>query len=139
MKVEFERRALQGAIILGCLVPLLAGGAGMLLGHGMLRGISAATPDLDSHFRYLSGLLFGLGIGFLSCLPRIEARGDRMRLLGLLAFIGGLARAFSLGEDGPPSFGHQFALVMELAVVPALVIWQWRFAGRWRRARGQAG
>jgi len=135
MKVEVERRALQAAIVLGCAVPLLAGGAGMVLGAEMVGRTVNPSADLDSHFRYLSGLLFGAGIGFLSCLPRIEARGDRMRLLGLLPFIGGLARAWSLVEDGSPSFGHQFALVMELLVVPALILWQWRFARRWQRTR----
>jgi hypothetical protein len=133
MTIEGERRALQAALVVGCLVPLLAGGAGMVAGANMLRGIDAAPADLDSHFRYLSGLLFGVGIGFLSCVPRIEARGERMRLLGLIVLFGGLARAWSVVEDGAAAREHQLALVMELVVVPLLLIWQWRFSRRWYR------
>jgi hypothetical protein len=134
MNVTTERRMLQAAIATACLVPLLAGGAGMIVGLEML-GVTAASPDLASHYRYMSGLLFGIGLGFLSCVPRIEAQRSRMRLLGLIVLVGGLARAWSLVDDGTPSLGHRLALVMELGVVPALVLWQWRFAGRWQRAR----
>lgn len=135
MRIETERRLLQAAIVTACLVPLLAGGAGVLRGAGMIGGIEAATTDLDSHFRYLSGLLLGIGIGFLSCVPRIEARGGRFRVLGMLAIIGGLARLWSAVEDGMPSRDHQLALVMELGVVPALLLWQARVARRFELAR----
>jgi hypothetical protein len=60
-----ERRLLQIAVGFGSLVPILAGGAGMLSGPEMVGGGAAA--DLDSHMRYLSGLLFGIGLGFASC------------------------------------------------------------------------
>lgn len=140
MKLTTERRLLQGVIVLGCAVPLLAGGAGMVAGADMIRGVDAPSADLDSHFRYLSGLLFGIGIGFLSCLPRIEACGSRIRLLGFLVLVGALARAWSLVEDGSPGLEHRLALVMELVVVPALVLWQWRLERRWReqKSRGAA-
>jgi hypothetical protein len=50
-----SRRALQIAVALCSLVPITAGGAGMLLGPALVASIG--THDLDSHFRYLSGLL----------------------------------------------------------------------------------
>ena len=131
MNVTTERRMLQAALAIACLVPLLAGGAGMVVGVEMLGGVTSPPRDLASHYRYLSGLLFGIGLGFLSCVPRIEARGPRMRLLGLIVLVGGLARAWSVVDDGTPSLGHRLALVMELGVVPALVLWQWRLATRW--------
>ncbi len=133
MEIRTERPLLQGAIIVGCAVPLLAGGAGMAMGAELLTP-APPPPGLDSHFRYLSGLLLGIGIGFLTCVPRIEAQGPRIRLLAACVVIGGLARAFSLLEDGWPGLGHQIALAMELGVVPVLVLWQRRLAIRWRRS-----
>ena len=137
MSPRAEKKAMQAAIAIGCLVPLLAGGAGMAMGPAELRGVGAGGPvDLDSHFRYLSGLLFGVGIGFLTCIPRLEAKGRRVRLLGLIVVIGGLARLASLFARGIPGIEHQLALGMELGVVPALMLWHARFTRRWPRSEG---
>jgi hypothetical protein len=82
----------------------------------------------DSHFRYLSGLLLGLGLGFWSTIPRIEANGTRFRLLTFPVVIGGLGRLFSLAAIGLPSAGMLGALAMELGVTPLLCFWQWRIS-----------
>jgi hypothetical protein len=127
MKGTMERRALQAAMLLGSLVPLLAGGAGMLHGLAMVGGVSGEVPaNLDSHFRYLSGLLCGLGIGFASCIPHVETKGRRFRLLGAVVLVGGVGRAVSLLAVGQPGLAHQLALGMELGVMPLLMLWQWR-------------
>ena len=124
-----ERRLLQLAVALGCAVPLLAGGSGMVEGPGFLSGVGNEVPaDLDSHFRYLSGLLFAIGLAFASCIPGIEKRTARFRLLALLVFIGGLGRLLGLVTSGVPGTGHVFGLVMELVTVPLLVLWQARVA-----------
>lgn len=132
MHRDTERRFLQAAILVACLVPLLAGGAGVVKGPAMLSGIDpgGASADLDSHFRYLSGLLLGMGIGFLFCVPAIEKRTAVFRALGLLAVLGGLARAYSALTSGLPGTGHIFGLVMELGTVPLLLLWQARVARR---------
>ena len=135
MHRDTERRLLQAAILLACLVPLYAGGGGVLAGPAMLAGIGPgeASPDLDSHFRYLSGLLLGLGFGFLFCVPAIERRTLLFRTLGLIAVLGGLARGYSALQTGLPGPGHIFGLVMELGTVPLLLLWQARLARRFRR------
>ncbi|HEV2867039.1 MAG TPA: DUF4345 domain-containing protein [Allosphingosinicella sp.] len=131
MAVGLERRLLQGAVALGCAVPLAAGAVGIVHGPAMLHGVAeAVTPDLDSHFRYLSGLLLAVGIGFASCIPAIERKTGRFRLLALLVFIGGLGRLLSLLAAGEPGPGHIFGLAMELGVVPLLVLWQARLAAK---------
>ena len=101
-----------------------ARGAQFLL-HG-----AATNPDLESHFRYLSGILFGIGIGFLSCIPQIEAKGERFDVLCLLVIIGGLARMVAMLVEGIPSQGHLFGLGMELIVVPLLLLWRMRVERR---------
>ena len=122
-----ERRLLQGAVALASLVPIAAGAAGIADSAAMLAGFERPLPsDLDSHYRYLSGLLFGIGVAFLSCVPRIEANGRRFRLLGAIVVVGGAARLLSLLEVGAPSSGHLFGLGMELVTVPLLMLWQAR-------------
>jgi hypothetical protein len=124
-----SRRALQAAVALGSLVPILAGGAGVLLGPALVAPFEgAATPDLDSHFRYLSGLLLAIGLAYASAVPGIERRGARFRLLGGLVVLGGLARLGSVIAVGAPSPVMVAALVMELIVTPLLTLWQHRVA-----------
>ncbi len=127
MKVGAERVALQVAVGMACLVPILAGGAGMAWGPAFIGGVPTPVPtDLDSHFRYLSGLLLAIGIGFVTCIPRIDGNGRRSRLLGSLGRGGGVGWALSLLAVGLPGQGHLLALGMELGVTPLLMLWQRR-------------
>jgi hypothetical protein len=126
-----ERRLLQAATALACMVPLSMGLVSVARSAAVLRGTEPPFPiDLDSHYRYLSGLLLGIGLVFLASIPRIEAKGAIFRTLGFVILVGGLARLVSLVENGPPGFGHQFGLVMELVVVPGIVLWQARVEKR---------
>jgi hypothetical protein len=126
-----EKRLLQGATALACLVPLSMGASSVLRSAAVLKGVEPPLPiDLDSHFRYLSGLLLGIGLTFLACLPDIERRRPVFLALGAIIFVGGLARLLSLAQLGWPGAGHRFGLVMELVVVPAIVLWQGRVAKR---------
>jgi Domain of unknown function (DUF4345) len=124
-----ERRALQIAVALGSVIPISAGAVGVLLGPAMVAAGPAAASDLDSHFRYLSGLLLAIGFGFASTIPRIEARGGRFQLLTSLVIAGGIGRLVSLLTIGAPSPVMIAALVMELLVTPGLAVWQYRIAG----------
>jgi hypothetical protein len=130
MRVATERRLLQGAVALACLVPLGAGGLGVIEGAGFLRGVGVPAVDLDSHVRYLSGVLLTIGLAFASCVPRIATQSPRFRLLGWLVIGGGCARLASWVVMGAPSAGHRFGLAMELGVVPLLMLWQARVTRR---------
>jgi hypothetical protein len=131
MNRMIERRLLQAVVAAACLVPLTTGGSSILRGVEFLKGVPSPVPvDLDSHFRYLSGIFFALGIAFVSCVPEIERKGPRFRMLSGMVVAGGLARALSWAEIGAPGRGHQLGLIMELGVVPLLMLWQWRFARR---------
>lgn len=131
MNPGVEKRILQAVIAIACLVPLSAGSVGVLRGATWLAHAPVAT-DLDSHFRYISGIFLGVGIAFASCVPAIETKGARLRMLAAFVFLGGLARLLSLVETGIPGAGMQFGLVMELAVTPLLALWQAGFARRYR-------
>jgi hypothetical protein len=130
-KLAAERRLLQIAVALACLVPLSMGTMSVVRGVVAIKGAPVPPPpDLDSHFRYLSGIFLALGVGFASCIPAIERAGPRFRLLGAMVVAGGLARGTSWLLVGPPGGGHRFGLVMELAVVPLLMLWQARIERR---------
>lgn len=122
-----EKRLLQAAVALACLVPIIGGGFGVLRGPGMVD-INAAAAPAAAHFRYLSGLLLGIGLGFVAMLPRIEAHRRGFRLLAGIVVIGGLGRLLSVALSGAIDAVTLFALIMELAVTPALALWQWRVA-----------
>ncbi|BCA62763.1 hypothetical protein HMP09_1997 [Sphingomonas sp. HMP9] len=130
MTGSIEKRLLQAVIAVACLLPLVVGGQGVLHGPAPFGHLADVPKDLDSHFRYISGIFFATGLGFVSCIPDIERKGARFRLLGGLIFVGGVSRLISLIAVGVPSQGHVLGLGMETIVVPLLMLWQWNFARR---------
>ena len=130
MRYATERRLLQGAVAIAGLVPVSAGAAGVLLGVAMMPGAAATAHDLDSHLRYLSGLLLGIGLVFWSRVPAIEKGPGLFRVLAAIVVVGGLARLLGVLLAGSLSLPMQLALVMELVVTPLLAVWQARVAGR---------
>jgi hypothetical protein len=118
-----EKRLLQIAVAIAGLVPVAAGALGAL--RPELLDL-AGPPHALTHVAYLSGLLLGLGLGFWSLIPAIEARGHAFSLLTGLVVAGGLARAFTAARLGAWGLSVVFPLVMELGVTPALWAWQSR-------------
>ena len=136
MTPGIEKRLLQIVIAVACLLPLIVGAQSIIRGPAAVGGATMVPTDLDSHFRYLSGIFFALGLAFVSCIPAIEARGPRFRLLGALVIAGGCARLVSLLAVGAPSTGHLAGLAVELGLVPLLLLWQASLARRWKVAYG---
>lgn len=114
---------LEHAIRLAALVPLLAGAGGAAFGVAFLG--EAAGPATESHLRYLSGLLLGLGLLALWCAQDLPARGVPFTILCGVVLVGGLARLAGVVTQGIPPLPHLLALGMELGVVPGLWLW-WR-------------
>ena len=123
---EIEKRALQFAVAIATLAPLMAGVLGAFNPAYLDLG---GSPQSQTHAAYLSGLLLGIGMGFLSCIPAIEMKSGRFLLLTAIVVLGGLARllaAIRLEIWTPLVI---WPLVMELAVTPAICLWQRRVAG----------
>jgi hypothetical protein len=130
---ERERRLLQKIVAVAGLVPVSAGLFGVLFGP-TLTGDAGLSISGDSHYRYLSGLLLGIGLLFWSCIPAIEQKAGRFQCLTLIVVLGGLARLAGLAITGIPSVVMLGALFMELVVTPVLCLWQRRVARRHRPA-----
>ena len=127
MAIARERKLLQQAVGVLALVPVSAGLFGVIFGPEGLLG-DRVSVSADSHFRYLSGLLLGLGLCFWSTIPAIETKTGRFRLLTLLVVVGGLGRLIGLGVTGVPSLFMLGGLALELLVTPAVCLWQTRIA-----------
>ncbi|MET0314619.1 MAG: DUF4345 domain-containing protein [Hansschlegelia sp.] len=127
MSPDAERQAFRVAVAIAGLVPASAGLAGIVTGAGFL---DAGGQALDSHVRYLSGLLLGTGLAFWATLRRPERYGARYRLLTAIVALGGLARLYGVVVGDAPPAPMLFGLVMELGVTPALCLWQARLARR---------
>lgn len=122
-------RLLQAAVAIAGIVPVAAGLAGVILGPDMAGSLPhtlAGQLSLDSHFRYLSGLLLGIGLAFWSLIPAIATSGRTFRLLTAIVFTGGVGRLLGVGLAGLPPAPMRYALIMELVVTPLLCLWQWR-------------
>ena len=129
MNKHTERRLLKLSVALACVVPIGAGAAGMLFGPWAIEtDIAGDHLELESHFRYLSGLLFGIGIAFAASIPAIERRSQLFAPLSLMVVIGGLSRLGAVLAYDVGAASQIFALAMELGVVPILYVWQKRIA-----------
>jgi Domain of unknown function (DUF4345) len=117
---------LQLAVGVLSLIPMGAGLAGAAFGLRAFDHASLLGTNADNLGRYLSGLLLGIGLAFLTTLPRIESEGVRFRLLTTIVFIGGIARLAGLTLAGLPTKAIMVGLVMELVVTPALALWRER-------------
>jgi len=134
--MERERKLLQQAVAVLAVIPVGTGLYGVLFGQALTG--DAVSVSAESHFRYLSGLLLGIGLGFWSTLPSIEIRTGRFRLLTLLVVIGGLSRLIGLALTGVPSLFMLGGLIVELVVAPVLCLWQTRVANRYAEEYGVA-
>jgi hypothetical protein len=134
--IERERRALQWAVAALAIIPVATGLYGVLFGPAIT--VDRATAWADSHYRQMSGLLFGVGLCFLSTIPAIEEKTGRFRLLVLLIFIAGLGRLTGLLLTDVPSFSMFVGLALELVLAPVLALWQTRVANRYADTAGIA-
>lgn len=120
----FSKRCLQALVAVLALVPVAVGAEGVLTGSSFLTHAPSRPVDLDSHFRYLSGIFLAVGLMFCATVPSIERKTNLFRLAAALVVVGGLGRLVSLMVAGTPTAPHLAGLFLELAVVPSLVIWQ---------------
>lgn len=119
---------LQIAIAVGATLPIVASA------FDVLHGLPGADAWDVNHERYLSGLLFAIGLAFWSTIPNIADKTARFRLLTFVVATGGLCRLLGVLLGDPPTTPVLIALAMELGVTPALCLWQSRVSARGQSA-----
>ena len=117
------KRALQVTLAVLSLLPLTFGMLGLFLGVGMYIPAEAATPKLDSQFRFMSGWDVGLAFVVWWFIPNIERHGGLFKLVCLAVFLGGLGRLAAWYFTGAPGAAFVAVTAVEL-LVPALIPWQ---------------
>jgi hypothetical protein len=122
-----EKRLLQIVIVMGAVIAVLSGLEGVVRGPA-LAGASSIEAGADSQFRFLSGLLVGVGGLYALLVPRIEAEGERLFFLTLIVVVGGFCRAVGMLIAGPEGIAGYLALAMALVGAPAIYLWQTRVA-----------
>jgi hypothetical protein len=130
MDVSSERRLLQIVVAVAAFVPVASGLTGVALGQAFLTN-GPLDFALDSHFRFLSGLLAAIGLIYWSVVPQIEKHTLVFSRLTVLVVAGGLARLYGVLVAGPPPASMLFGLFMELVAAPAIWLWHWRLVRRW--------
>lgn len=129
---------LQCALAVFGFVPVIAGLMGCINGVAVFNDATAIGRDLDSHGRYLSGLLLAIGLCGWSSIRRIERHGSRLCLLAAIVATGGAARLYAAYVNGFPSIGMMGGLAMELLVTPGIALWCWRIEKLWKENQGEA-
>jgi hypothetical protein len=86
------KRGLQVVIAILSVLPLVVGALGFTFGAGLLLPPGAATPKLDSQFRFLSAWDIGLAVIVWWIIPQIEYQTTLFRIVCLAVFLGGVGR-----------------------------------------------
>ena len=124
------------AIIIWALLPIITGVMDVIVGPSAWQGIgvglsaqSFGDSVLDSQVRFLGTVWISYGALLLVCVKDLQKYANILRGALLVVFIGGIARVISVAQVGMPDTEAGpgfivFALVIELAVMPALLLWQ---------------
>ena len=115
--------ALQVVLAVLGLLPLAFGTLGLWAGVALYMPADAATPQLDSQFRFMSALDIGLAAIAWWFAAHIERHAGVFRLVCLAVFVGGVGRVAAWLATGSPGPAFAAVTVIEL-LVPALIPWQ---------------
>jgi hypothetical protein len=118
--------ALRGVLALLGAVPVASGLAGIVVGPAGAPGGAAATASVDSEYRFVNTFWTAAGVLLWWSLCRPAERARVTRLVLGTATLGGVPRLLAWRASGRPHPVFRFAIMLELVVVPAILIWHLR-------------
>jgi hypothetical protein len=87
-------------------------GAPSIIGGGVVNG------TIDSDLRFYAVLFAGFGLGFVWAARDLAHRATVVNVLGLLFFLGGLARLLAWWQTGAPNWFYLVMIPVELIIPP---------------------
>jgi Domain of unknown function (DUF4345) len=117
------KKGLQVTLAILSMIPLLVATMGITQGTSRWLSIDAITPNFDSHYRYITGYYFSLGLLGLWLVPKIEKQTGLFRIGCASVFIGGVGRVISIVQVGVPNSLMLAFTALELCF-PLLLLWQ---------------
>ena len=122
-----ERKLLQIAFALAGLVLIVFGLAGVFFGANFVD--LSGNVEIDSYFRFLKGVLLGIGLIYWSSIPDIARHGERVSLVTFILVLGAVPRLLAVISHGVPTIGSLVGLAGELIFAPLLWLWHQHVIG----------
>jgi hypothetical protein len=127
-----ERRLLQIAFALAGLVLIVFGLAGVFFGANFAD--LSGSVEMDSYFRFLKGMLLGIGLIYWSSIPDIARHSERISVVTFILVLGAVPRLIAVIGHGVPTIGILISLAGELIFAPLLWLWHQHVAGAAQRS-----
>jgi hypothetical protein len=115
------RLALRIILLVGGIAAVLIALGHIVFGTAWIPGAVPVNATMDSEDRFYAAMFLGFGAALLWCGQSIEHRGNVIRFLLAVFFLGGCARLISTVVVGPPNPLFQALTAVELLVPP--VVW----------------
>jgi hypothetical protein len=122
-----ERKLLQVAFALAGLMLIVFGLAGVFFGASFTD--LSGSVEMDSYFRFLKGMLLGIGLIYWSSIPDIARHGERISVVTFILVLGAVPRLIAVIGHGVPTIGILIGLAGELIFAPLLWLWHQHVAG----------
>jgi hypothetical protein len=127
-----ERMLLQIAFALAGLVLIVFGLAGVFFGASFAD--LSGNVEMDSYFRFLKGMLLGIGLIYWSSIPDIARHGERISVVTFILVLGAVPRLIAVIAHGVPTIGILVGLAGELIFAPLLWLWHQHVTGAAQRS-----
>ncbi|WP_051092598.1 DUF4345 domain-containing protein [Jongsikchunia kroppenstedtii] len=116
-------RIFQGWLTLFGLVVAGIGLAHLFFGQVTYIGGGSVNATMESDLRFFNLLFVAYGLAFVWAARDIAGRAALIDLLGLLFFVGGLARLLAWAEAGTPSWFYVLMIPVELIIPIVNFVW----------------
>jgi hypothetical protein len=127
-----ERVLLQIAFALAGLLLIVFGLAGVFFGANFAD--LSGSVEMDSYFRFLKGMLLGIGLIYWSSIPDIARHSERISVVTFILVLGAVPRLIAVIGHGVPTIGILIGLAGELIFAPLLWLWHQHVAGAAQRS-----
>jgi hypothetical protein len=110
------RRVMRGWLSLFGTVCVLIALAHLFFGSPSIIGGGQVNATIDSDMRFYAVLFAGFGVGLVWAAQDLDRRTPTVNVLGVLFFVGGLARLLAWLQTGAPNWFYIVMVPVELII-----------------------